>query len=84
MDAIVTFIKGLFDTLNETVEPFVTPVLNYLNTIDYAIVALVFLGIILLALPGLFVYFKKAFKLFVFLVIILGLVYVVWEFVVKG
>lgn len=84
MDAIVTFIKGLFDTLNETVEPFVTPVLNYLNTIDYAIVALVFLGIILLALPGLFLYFKKAFKLFVFLVIILGLVYVVWEFVVKG
>lgn len=84
MDAIVTFIKGLFDTLNETVEPFVTPVLNYLNTIDYAIVALVFLGIILLALPGLFVYFKKAFKLFVFLVILLGLIYVVWEFVVKG
>lgn len=84
MDAIVNFIKGLFDTLNETVEPFVTPVLDYLNTIDYAIVALIFLGVILLALPGLFVYFKKAFKLFVFFVIIIGLVYVVWEFVVKG
>ena len=84
MEEIVNFIKDLFTTMNDAVEPFVTPILNYLNSLDYAIVALVLLGVALLVIPGLFSYFKKAFKLFMFFAIIIAIVYLVWEFVVKG
>ena len=51
MEAIVNFIKDLFTTMNDAVEPFVTPILNYLNSLDYAIVALVLLGVALLVIP---------------------------------
>lgn len=75
LDLVRGFLSNIFDKANNIVEPYVAPVVNFLSNAEYIVVALILLGLILLVIPGLFTYLKKATKLFVFLLIVFGIIF---------
>lgn len=70
-----SFISNIFDKANNMVEPYVAPVVKFLSNSEYIVVALIFIGVILLVIPGLFTYLKKATKFFIFLIIVFGIIF---------
>lgn len=75
LETVRNFISNIFDKANNMVEPYVAPIIKFLSNAEYIVVALILLGLILLVIPGLFAYLKKATKLFVFLLIVFGIIF---------
>ncbi|HPT89456.1 MAG: hypothetical protein GX203_03830 [Acholeplasmataceae bacterium] len=74
-------LSGIVDKLNQLVEPYVKPVVDYINGRQYITLAFIFLGLILLLIPGIFAYIRKAFKFLVFLIILFTIIFIIIRFV---
>lgn len=81
MSNIIELVRGtlsnIVDKANNLVEPYVKPILDYLNSRQYITLALIFLGLILLLIPGVFAYLKRAAKFLLFLIILFAIIFVI-------
>lgn len=74
-------VKGLISQMDAFIKPYIEKIISFLSKEYYVIYAAIVVLLLFLIIPGVFTFIKKAPKLFLLLLIILGIAVLVAYFV---
>lgn len=77
-------IKEIGNQINGIIEPLFNQVLAFLEKEYFIIYGILFLFVGILTIIGLFAFLKKAPKLFIFLVVLLGIIVALDQFIIRA
>lgn len=80
MDAIKEFIQNITEKANGFIQPVWDKIMGFLNSDMYVLYGAIAIVLAIIVLAGLIACFRKIPKLFITIIILLGIVVVIWYF----